>query len=195
MNEGRTFRAFIAIEPPTPIRAALHSCIRELAQLDPSQSVRWVTEDGIHLTVAFLGQLAEAAAPHLMSSLTEALANRRPFTLRIAGLGAFPHGRRRQGARVIWAGLEDEIDHLLHLHAGVLGALSMEGLHIADHSLSPHITLGRVRRGRHFSLDAQDLSAMGAGQEFLVTGVSLMESRLSRGPAVYVRRGLATLAG
>ena len=195
MNEAQTFRAFIAIEPPTAIRAALHIRIRDLAERDSDQSMRWVSEDGIHLTVAFLGQLAEAAAPRLIRALTEALANRRPFTLRVTGLGAFPDGRRRQGSRVIWAGLESETDALLRLHTSVLGALSKAGLHIAGHSFTPHITLGRVRRGKHFSLDAQRLPAAGAGQEFLVTGVSLMESRLSRGPAIYVRRGLAALAG
>ena len=195
MNEVQAFRAFIAIEPPTAIRAALRSCIRELAERDPDRSVRWVSEDGIHLTVAFLGQLAETAAPRLMSCLTEALANRQPFTLRIAGLGAFPDGRRQQRARVIWAGLEGEIDDLRQLHSDVFTALSVAGLHIADNSFSPHITLGRVRRGRQFILDGKALSAAAEGQEFPVTSVSLMESRLSRGPAVYARRGLATLAG
>lgn len=195
MNEDQTFRAFIAIEPPAPIRAALHGCIRELAERDPDQSVRWVSEDGIHLTVAFLGQLAEETAPRLLGGLSESLTDCRPFKLRIAGTGAFPGGRRRQGARVIWAGVEGDTDDLRQLHTRVRDALANARLPVGISSFTPHITLGRVRRGRQFSLGAQSLSATGAGREFLVTGVSLMESRLSRGPAVYVRRGLAALAG
>ena len=195
MTEEPTFRAFIAIEPPSRVHSALHKLIRELAKRDPNDSVRWVAQDGIHLTVAFLGQLAEEAAPRLLGMLSESLADCRPFNLRIAGTGAFPDGRRRQGARVIWAGVEGDIDELRHLHAKVREALASVKLPVGNSSFTPHITLGRVRRGRHFGLDSEGLSGTSGSQDFLVTGVSLMESRLSRGPAIYVRRGLAAFHG
>ena len=191
MTGEPTFRAFIAIEPPSPVRGAMHKLIRELAARDANDSVRWVAQDGIHLTVAFLGQLAEEAAPHLLGALSESLADCKPFNLRIAGTGAFPDGRRRQGARVIWAGVEGDTDHLSQLHESVRDALANARLSIGNSSFTPHITLGRVRRGRHFGLASEGLPGTSGSHEFLVIGVSLMESRLSRGPAVYVQRGIA----
>ena len=187
-----SFRAFIAVVPPKSIRAELGAPVRQLRNLDTKDDVRWVAPDAIHITLAFLGQLEEDRAAPLLDALEQAVAEVGPFELSIGGLGAFGDRRRRGGAQVIWAGLEGDVDALGELHERVVGAVRHVGLRVESRGFEPHFTLGRVRRGRRWGLDVADAPTTPSAR-FRVTEVTLMESRLGRGPAVYVERGKVAL--
>ena len=56
----------------------------------------------------------------------------------------FPNPRR---PRVLWVGLEGDLNALAGLQAAVEQAVTGLGYAAEERPFSPHITLGRVRRG------------------------------------------------
>ena len=187
-----SFRAFIAVVPPESIRAELGALVRQLRNLDTKDAVRWVTPDAMHITLAFLGQLEESKAAPLLDALRQEVAEVGSFELSVGKLGTFGERRRRAGAQVIWVGFEGDVDALGELHERVCGAVRHVGLRVESRGFQPHFTLGRVRRGRRWRLDVADAPAI-PSTRFRVPEVTLMESRLGRGPAVYVERGKVAL--
>ena len=187
-----SFRAFIAVVPPKSIRAELSALVRQLRNLDTDGDVRWVTPDSMHITLAFLGQLPESKAAPLTSALEKAVVGMAAFDLSIGRLGTFGERRRRGGAQVIWSGLEGDVVALGELHERVSDAVRHVGLRVESRGFQPHFTLGRVRRGRSWRLDVVNAPSVPSAM-FRVTEVTLMESRLGRGPAVYVERGAVRL--
>ncbi len=187
-----SFRAFIAVVPRGSVRAGLGKLVGRLKNLDSEDAVRWVTPDAMHITLAFLGQLEESKAAPLTSALEKAVVGMAAFDLSIGKLGTFGERRRRGGAQVIWAGLEGDVVALGQLQERVSDAVGHVGLRVESRGFQPHFTLGRVRRGRRWRLMAADALQPPAAM-FRVTEVSLMESRLGRGPAVYVERGAVRL--
>ena len=187
-----SFRAFIAVVPPGSVRAELGAPVRQLRNLDTKDDVRWVTPYAMHITLAFLGQLEESKAAPLLDALRQEVAEVGSFELSIGRLGTFGERRRRGGAQVIWVGLEGDVDALGQLQERVSDAVKQVGLRVESRGFQPHFTLGRVRRGRRWRLDVAD-AATTPSAGFRVTEVTLMESRLGRGPAVYVERGKVAL--
>lgn len=187
-----SFRAFIAVVPPPSIRTELEAVVRQLRERDADEAVRWVSTDALHITLAFLGQIAESAAVPLIDALREETGGLESFELTVSSLGTFGDRRRRGGAQVVWAGLGRNVDALQELHSRVNAAVKSVGLRVESRAFQPHITLGRVRRGRRWRLDPADTPPI-SSTAFRVDTVTLMESRLGKGPAVYVPRGQASL--
>lgn len=189
---GPSFRAFVAIVPPPSVNTELEAVVGQLRQRDPDEAVRWVTADALHITLAFLGQIAEGTAAPLIDALREETASARSFELTISSLGTFGDRRRRGGAQVVWAGLGGDIDVLQELHSRVNAAVESVGLRVESRAFQPHITLGRLRRGRRWRLDPVNAPSI-SPIAFRVDTVTLMESRLGKGPAVYVERSVVRL--
>ena len=90
---------------------------------------------------------------------------------------------------MIWIGLEGDLDALAALQRDIETALVEAGFEAATRTFTPHLTLGRIPRGRNSLID---LSGSATAQQhrpnFHVDGISLMESELTRGGARYHRR-------
>lgn len=183
-----SFRAFVAIVPPVRIKTELEGAVRQLRQGDADEAVRWVAADALHITLLFLGQITESAAAPLLDVLRKEAAGFESFELTVGSLGTFGGRGRRGGGQVVWAGLNGDIDTLRELHERVTAAVTSVGLRVESRAFQPHITLGRTRRGRRWQIDAADTPSI-PPSTFGVNSVTLMESRLRRGPAVYVERG------
>jgi 2'-5' RNA ligase len=136
-----SIRAFIAIEIPDGIR-------RELARLQDrlrrsGVRVRWVSTDTMHLTVKFLGDVPDTDIPAICEAMKKVAARVKPFELEVTSLGAFPP---RGAPRVLWAGLEGDVEVLAKLvgdmNEAILDAIGLEPEHRRFHA---HLTLGRVK--------------------------------------------------
>ena len=189
---GPSFRAFVAIVPPPSVKTELEAVVRRLRQRDADEAVRWVAADALHITLAFLGQIAESTVAPLIDALREETASAPSFELTVNSLGTFGDSRRRGGAQVVWAGLGGKVDVLQELHSRVNAAVKSVGLRVESRAFQPHITLGRVRRGRRWRLDPAHTPPI-PSTAFRVDTVTLMESRLGKGPAVYMERGVVRL--
>lgn len=133
------FRTFVAIDIDEGVRAAL---ARQQDELRPVHSaVRWAPVETIHLTVKFLGDTPDAYLSEVSDILRELCSGVKPFTLRVAGLTAFPEPER---PRVIVA--EVEAPQALHtLNEGLEDASAELGLGREERRYKPHLTIGRVK--------------------------------------------------
>jgi len=179
-------RAFIAIELPSQIKAAL-SQLQDNLKTGKSASVKWVGPEGIHLTLKFLGNVDEAEVPALNKALSEAVRGVAPFNLELGEPGAFPS---IHAPRVVWVGIGGEIEPLRTLHNNIDRVLIPLGFPPEKRAFSPHLTLGRVREealpGEKRRL-AESVAGLKTGEKssFKVESLSLMRSRLTREGAIY----------
>lgn len=96
----------------------------------------------MHLTLAFLGEVADDLPGRLRAPLAATGARHSAFDVRLGGLGAFPGPGR---ARVVWVGMEAGAAELRVLQKDVVGALVPAGYVPERRPFSPHLTLARLR--------------------------------------------------
>jgi 2'-5' RNA ligase len=175
-------RAFLAIDPPGSLRPGLARVQEELKL--SGADVRWVPVGNIHLTLKFFGQLPEDEVEPLSQAALGVAAGLPPFSLRVAGTGAFPN---LKSPRVVWLGLEGDLEVLQTFHRRLEAAFATLGHLPEGRPLHPHLTLGRVRSpaGRErLSRMLQDLPRPG-WPSFQVSEVVLFRSNLSPQGATY----------
>jgi 2'-5' RNA ligase len=137
-------RLFIAIPLPEMLLERLADLQHRLKGRVPHRSVRWVRPTGIHLTLKFLGDTPKSKVPTIQEALMVIARNAPTFGLSAEGLGCFPHPGR---PRVLWVGVEEPTSRLKTLQEAVEEAMTGLGYKPERHSFTPHLTLGRVRRG------------------------------------------------
>jgi 2'-5' RNA ligase len=179
-------RCFIAVELPEELRDKLDNLQAQLKSGD-QPGVKWVNPYGIHLTLKFLGSVAQDRISPITRAMTEVAKRASPFTLQVGGLGVFPNVRRVQ---VAWVGLGGEVDKLAQLQQGVESALAGLGFAPERRSFTPHLTLARLR-DRASPEERQRLGQLIAetrfepDYSFLVDAISLIRSQLTREGAIY----------
>ncbi|MEO5717859.1 MAG: RNA 2',3'-cyclic phosphodiesterase [Chthoniobacterales bacterium] len=125
-------RLFVSLELPA-------SVARRLVRLNPClPGVRWSALEQIHLTLAFLGQVATEVEEKLRTQLRAIQFAR--FFLPLQGLGTFPEKGR---PKVVWLGVGRGHPHLFQLHKRVTDAAFSAGLEPDLRPWHPHFTLAR----------------------------------------------------
>ena len=133
-------RIFLAINPPADVRHRVWEVTAPLREVAPD--VSWVPEPKIHLTLKFIGQMAEEGIAPLVAAMTEIARTHAAPMVHLATVGAFPNFRR---PRVIWMGIDQE-PRLELLHHDVELACEKLGHELEGRAYRPHLTLARVRR-------------------------------------------------
>ena len=182
MSSG-DLRAFLAVELAPPVRAELARLSARLVAALPAagRGVGWASEEGVHLTLVFLGAVAPAKLEALGARLGPLVRAHPAFSLSTTSPGCFPSPK---AARVLWLGLSWPSRPLAALQAEVAGACAEEGLGADDHPFHPHLTAGRVKdRGLRAAAGAGWVALSSVAQPVEVAAVSLMRSQtLSSGP-------------
>ncbi len=179
-------RLFVACELPPEVRDALGGLQDSLRRAGAGR-LRWARPEGIHVTLKFLGGVDERRLGEVTAALANAI---EPFELRVrpAALGGFGGAR----IRVVWVGLEGDVDGLAALAARIDGALAPLGFPREQRPFAAHLTLARVPDQASTS-ERRDLSALVSRYEppalpsMTFRQVSLMQSTLSPGGSVYTR--------
>jgi 2'-5' RNA ligase len=136
-------RTFIAINLDQQLKETLSQLIEELERLDPARkSVKWVNQQGMHLTLKFLGEIDENRVRQIESVLERVSDRSRAFTMKITGTGYFPPDRRNP--RVLWMGIEEE-ESLKTLQSRLEEEMEKLGFPKEKREFHPHLTLGRVK--------------------------------------------------
>lgn len=133
-------RAFIALEISEDIRNALEQIESHLKYA--GADVKWVRPGLIHLTLKFLGEIADKKIEDVESALDGAARSAKPFEMTLKDIGAFPGIER---PRVIWVGLDKGAAEAAELARRIENSLSDIGFPKAEKPFSPHLTIGRVR--------------------------------------------------
>lgn len=134
-------RLFIAIEIPDDLKKIFGSLRADIP------GARWVAAEQIHLTLAFLGEVEEAAVESLNSEIAGIQLHE--FKLCFSGTGCFPNRHR---PRVLWIGLEPE-PRLDDLASRVRAAVLACGIPQEGRPFSPHVTLARFKLSPSRELD------------------------------------------
>jgi 2'-5' RNA ligase len=167
-----------------PLTDASRGWLSAIATLAECRVVRG---EGLHLTLRYLGPTELGDPAVLTSQLGDLIADERPFSVRMEGLGAFPNLWR---PRTIWVGVTRGRAELVRL-----GRRLAPG----EPGITPHCTVARV--GRLISPASRErLRELADGGlrplEFWCTSLAVMESLADPpGPARYRSLGELPLAG
>ena len=136
-------RAFIAIELSDRSRVRIAKKLKNLRRELADISIRWLPVENIHLTLKFFKDLREEDVESVERGMNKAMGASPPFELQMGGLGGYPNTRK---ARVIWVSVGGR-KVLGNLKKGLEEELVQLGYPAEKRPFSPHLTLGRVRRG------------------------------------------------
>lgn len=191
-EKKRTQRLFVAVDPSRAVVEGLHGVLDSLAPLAPD--ARWVVPEKLHLTLAFLGNVEEETIPRIEAILRDVAPRHPPLSLLAKGGGTFGRGRQ---PRVLWMGLEGEVEALAGLREATEEGLVSVGYVKEEREFRPHLTLARAREPRGdpgLARAAVALAAVDLGA-FRVEEVALYRSVLSPKGSTYTRLAAERLGG
>ena len=134
-------RSFLAFELPHDVREKVTKISGEVKIT--GLNARWIKPGNIHLTVIFMGNMDEKDIPDIISAIDNVTCGYKTFDISLGGMGLFPDIRR---PRVIWLGLNGDIDRLSSLRDDLQKPLESFGIKQEKRPFKPHLTLGRFRK-------------------------------------------------
>lgn len=143
MTSGEKVRVFVAVELPDEVKAMFAALATAIDALGV-RGARTVRPEGAHLTLKFLGDVNVELIPEIQAAMDSAAAESKPFALSLGDVGVFPNPR---AARVLWIGVEGDLERLNRLQRSVERSLSELGFRPERRRFNPHITAGRIRDG------------------------------------------------
>ena len=171
--DAQMHRLFVAIRPPRPIRETLLNVMGGVA------GARWQSEDQLHLTLRFIGEVEAHVADDVVSSLGSV--RHPPFRIALSRIGSF---ERRGQPEVLWAGVAPQ-DEIRVLHKKVDQACQRAGLAPEGRAFAPHITLARLKRGSGSIAAFIETNGGLSSEPFTADSFGLYESQLTPEGAVY----------
>jgi RNA 2',3'-cyclic 3'-phosphodiesterase len=175
-------RLFVALDLDDDVRRAIAALQQRVAKVPAAdRSMKTVDPTRMHLTLAFLGEIAERDVPAIVDTLSKDICVR-PFAAVFRGLGVFPP---RGAPRVLWLGVEEGSGEIVELRRAVAGRLEGLGIALEPRPFHPHLTLARFRTSRPADRPrVLSVESRAAVARMNVDHVTLYESRLSpAGPA------------
>lgn len=182
-------RLFAGVELDDRLKAAAAGVSERLRgrlqHAAPDLIARWVAPEQLHITVWFLGEVAESRAAAIEAALGHAPFQTLAFDLALAGCGAFPPGGR---PRVFWIGVRRGGPEMASLHAGMEERLRPLGFLRERRDFTAHLTIARVKdAGRGLprlirELLAEEPAECGACR---ISAATLFRSRLLPRGAAY----------
>jgi RNA 2',3'-cyclic 3'-phosphodiesterase len=132
-------RAFLAVLVPSAV--ATLEALRGDADLQ-ALPVRWQAPEGLHLTLAFLGETPHRQLAAAWPAVASVAREHRPIPLTLLQPELFPPGRH---PIVIAAAVQDARGALQAVHTQVTEALREAGYSLDERQYHPHVSLGRLR--------------------------------------------------
>jgi len=131
-----------------------------------------VAEDGLHLTLRFLGEITPHEVERVRDAARVAAASATPFSITLAGGGAFPSLRE---PRVVWVGVADGAAPLVALARSLEAALVACGFPPEARAFQPHLTVARARSAGRLP-DLRALASRLTGAAAPVIGAQRVEA-------------------
>jgi len=171
-------RIFIAINLPENIKKRLIDY-----QLKwPELPARWTKKENLHITLFFLGYLADQDLSEVCNIAKNVTLNHEPFSVNLTKICYGPP--KKMPPRMVW--VEGEKSRELTLLNGDLEKSLINTGSVAR-EFRPHITLGRIRtwQWRQFEPEERPEVEEEISLNFEVNSIEVMESRLKRGGPEY----------
>lgn len=140
---SETIRSFMAFDIDNEL------VVRRLSEVQNTLAhtgadLKLVNPQNIHVTMRFLGNISIPMVDLIHEEMKQISFS--PFEIELRGLGAFPSLRY---ARVVWAGIQKGVDELVNVFNQLEPRLRRLGFKPDPKGFSPHLTIARVRTGRH----------------------------------------------
>jgi 2'-5' RNA ligase len=132
-------RLFVAAVPDAEV---VERIAKSIGDRPEGMGVRWIHPSQWHVTLQFLGAVREDRVDELRLACAYAAGRVEPFSVELAGVGAFPSVRR---ARVIWVAIQKGAEHLAALATAVEAETAKRGFTSEDRDFHAHLTIGRLR--------------------------------------------------
>ena len=133
-------RLFVALEPPLSLRQEMVRALKALQSVK-HKGINWVNPENLHLTVNFIGEVAEHQVEDLKVLISAQASKLSAMKLKIEGIDLYPH----RDPRLIWLTLSGDEKELLHLNRQLLGSMRGMGIDADAKKLKLHVTLGRIK--------------------------------------------------
>ncbi len=142
-------RVFIAIDINNEIRKRLSDLQLQLQKEAIQQNVKksdvkWVDPRQIHLTLKFLGEVADEGIVNVCNTVKIVADRNSSFDLTVESVGCFGG----KSARVLWVGTGLGGDELLRLQNDLEQAMASAGWPEEARQFSGHLTLCRIRNSK-----------------------------------------------
>jgi len=135
-------RLFVAVPVSDPAREQILKLLGKLREA--RWPVRWVHDEGLHMTLKFFGEVAPERLDVIAEALRFAAHGADALPLELGELGAFPSRNR---PRILWVGVQAPAALEL-LQDRIERGCEAIGFPPEGAPFQPHITLGRVREGQ-----------------------------------------------
>ncbi len=135
-------RTFVAVELDPTIAQRASAVITRLKPYMPN--ARWVENENLHLTLLFLGELSDQELAEACSQVDWVARANHPFSVRVAGLGAFPSLSK---PKTLWLGATEGGDSMMRIHSDLQEAVGHLMSKADNLPFIPHLTLARLARG------------------------------------------------
>lgn len=185
MDTEKDIRAFLAIEPPEEVLAAVGR-LQEKLRREINGPISWTRPHGNHLTLKFFGNIDRTDVEKICAAVKIRLAVVSSILLKIGNIGVFPDLRR---PRVIWAGIMGDIEKLTMLQNKLDVDFAGLGFPRENRPFHAHLTLGRIKVPHYAEEIGEAIkkhSDFTAG-EFRAAELILFQSTLTPQGAVYTK--------
>jgi 2'-5' RNA ligase len=137
-------RTFVALDLDDAARGRLAAATAELGQCE--SKIRWTDEVNLHVTMKFLGDVADGDVAGVCQALADAAGGAEPFEFAVGGLRCVGGGAK---VRMVWANVHEPAGRMAGLYEHVESALEPLGFPRERRGFSAHVTVGRVRATRN----------------------------------------------
>jgi len=180
-------RTFIAADTDPDVRETLGRAVAELRSRAPG--VKWSDPRAMHITLRFLGEVPDRDIPGVIAAAQEAARGADPFTLSLGAPASFGGA----APRVLLLGIEGETASLRALQAALEDRLCARGFGREARAFSPHLTLGRPKKGP-VPPSWRDVALAGV-REWTVEELTVYSSTLTPAGPVYTALARCPLRG
>ena len=192
-SNNETWRVFCAIELPSLVLEKISEHITRLRAAAPDSPASWSRPENVHLTLKFIGEIAQTRIVDLSQAAANAVAGFSPFEIVIKETGSFP---KRGTPRVFWIGIEDHSGQLAQLQAKLEEECLRLGFEKEVRAFNPHLTIARGRKPQGARALATAHKEMGfPSTEVCVNQLSVIRSELSSKGSNYTTISRHALTG
>nr|MDK2850137.1 2,3-cyclic 3-phosphodiesterase [Candidatus Cloacimonadota bacterium] len=171
-------RLFIALEPPQSLYDELCRALSFFQSLK-HKGINWVRPENLHLTVNFIGEVAEHRVGELSRVIAQQVARYAPPVLKAEGIELFPY----VSPRLVWLKLSGDSRDLMVLNRQLLSSLRELKIEADPKKLKLHVTLCRLKEAQSPDFERAVLSYEVPSEPQIWDTLSLYRSVLSpQGP-------------
>jgi len=112
--------------------------------IETGADLKLVEPKNIHATLRFLGEISPIIVDKVYEEMKRVSFS--PFDFELRGVGAFPNLKR---INVVWIGIVEGVNELTNIFNQLEARICQLGFPPERRGFSPHMTIARVKSGRH----------------------------------------------